>query len=60
MVITHAGQNAVADVAAAGAASIVIPQERPFAEQVTTAGVLHAARLAVVQPSWPSRPSGPA
>ncbi|NKZ90874.1 hypothetical protein GS966_13140 [Rhodococcus hoagii] len=54
VVVTHAGQNAVADVAASGAASIVIPQERPFAEQVTTAGVLHAARLAVVQPSWPS------
>lgn len=54
VVVTHAGQNAVADIAAAGAASIVVPQERPFAEQVTTAGVLRSAGLAVVQPSWPS------
>lgn len=54
VVVTHAGQNAVADVAAAGAAAIVVPQERPFAEQVTTASVLRDAELAVVQSSWPA------
>lgn len=40
VVVTHAGQNAVAEVAAARRPAIIIPQQRPFDEQVTTAGVL--------------------
>lgn len=40
VVITHAGQNAVAEVAAARRPAIIVPQQRPFDEQVTTAGVL--------------------
>ncbi len=53
VVITHAGQNALAEVAAAGRAAVVIPQPRPFAEQHATAAALVRARLGVVVPSWP-------
>ncbi len=42
VVITHAGQNALADVAAAGRPAIVVPQERPHDEQRTTARALAA------------------
>jgi hypothetical protein len=40
VVVTHAGQNALADVAAARRPAIVIPEARPHEEQVTTASVL--------------------
>ena len=40
VVITHAGQNALADVAAAGRPAIVVPQERPHDEQRWTARAL--------------------
>ncbi|MBF4635516.1 glycosyl transferase [Agreia pratensis] len=40
VVVTHAGQNALADVAAARRPAIVIPESRPHDEQVTTASVL--------------------
>jgi len=42
VIVTHAGQNALAEVAAARRPAIVIPQERPFDEQLTTARVLAA------------------
>lgn len=48
VVVTHAGQNCIADVAAACRPTIVIPQTRPFDEQRTTAEVLHRNHLAVV------------
>ncbi|WP_414938202.1 glycosyltransferase [Amycolatopsis sp. cmx-11-51] len=53
VVITHAGQNALAEVAAARRAAVVIPQPRPFGEQQATAAALIRARLGVVVPSWP-------
>jgi hypothetical protein len=53
VVVTAAGQNSVADIAAAGARAIVVPQTRPFDEQVATGRVLADRRLAVVQPAWP-------
>lgn len=40
LVITHAGQGAIADVAAAQVPAIVVPQERPHDEQVSAASVL--------------------
>ena len=40
VIITHAGQNALAEVAAARRPAIVLPQQRPFDEQSTTATVL--------------------
>jgi hypothetical protein len=54
VIVTHAGQNAIADVAAARRPAIVVPQDRPFAEQATTARALEAAGLAVVAHRWPA------
>lgn len=48
IVVTAAGQNAIADVAAAGARAIVVPRPRPFDEQRRTAETLDAMGLAVV------------
>ncbi len=42
VVVTHAGQNAVAEVAAARRPAIVVPQQRPFDEQERTAAALAA------------------
>ncbi|MDO5712471.1 MAG: glycosyltransferase, partial [Micrococcales bacterium] len=46
VVISHAGQNAVAEVAAARRPAVVIALPRPHAEQVATARALAAADLA--------------
>lgn len=40
VVVTHGGQNALAEVAAARVPALVVPAARPFAEQVTTAAQL--------------------
>lgn len=53
LVVTHAGQNAIADVAAAGAAAIIIPEDRPYGEQHAMAEALSRAGVAVVAPRWP-------
>lgn len=53
VVVTHAGQNAIADVAAARRPAVIVPQPRPHDEQVTTAGALDAAGVAVVCREWP-------
>jgi Glycosyltransferase family 28 C-terminal domain len=53
VVVTHAGQSAVADVAAAGRRAVVIPQPRPFDEQQVTAAVLRRYRLATITRDWP-------
>jgi hypothetical protein len=54
VIVTHAGQNAVADVAAAKRPAVVIAQPRPHDEQLATARVLHEAQLSVVRSSWPA------
>jgi len=54
VVVTHAGQNAVADVAAARAPAVVIAQRRPFGEQVATARALSRLDVADGHTSWPS------
>lgn len=59
IVISWAGQNAVADLAAANARAIVIPQPRPFLEQVETASALDREDLAVVMPGWPDAADWP-
>ena len=51
--VIAAGQNSVADVAAAGCRAIVVPQPRPYDEQRTTARVLARTGLAVVRERWP-------
>lgn len=49
VVVTHAGQNALAEVAAARRPAVVVPQERPHDEQRTSAAALAAdGRLPVV------------
>lgn len=54
VVVTHAGQNAIADCACAGGSAVVVPQQRPFHEQHATARALEAAGAAVLAPQWPS------
>ncbi|MCW2621187.1 MAG: hypothetical protein JWL64_789 [Frankiales bacterium] len=53
VVVTHAGQNAVAEVAAAARPAVVIAQPRPYDEQHATGRALHRAGLAVVREGWP-------
>lgn len=53
VVVTHAGQGAVADVAAARRRAVVIPQPRPHDEQASTATVLRRYRLATVARGLP-------
>lgn len=50
VVVSAAGQNSIADLAAAGAAAVVIAQDRPFDEQRHTARVLAARGLALTAP----------
>ncbi len=60
VVISHAGQNAVAEIAAAGRPAVVVAEQRPFAEQHVTAEALAADDLAVVRTAWPARDEWPA
>jgi len=53
VVVSYAGQNAVADLAAAQAPAIVVPQDRPFDEQRETGRALRRAGLAQVSDDWP-------
>jgi len=48
VVVTHAGQNAIADVAGAGTPAVVVPQKRPFDEQARMAQVLGSSGMAHV------------
>lgn len=55
LVIAAAGQNSVADIAAAGTPAIILAQDRPHQEQLATAEMLRTGGLAVV-PSHPPAP----
>jgi hypothetical protein len=56
VVVTHGGQNAIAEVAAVRRPAIVVPEQRPHAEQVSTARSLSQGRWPVtVLSSWPDR-----
>ena len=59
VVVTAAGQNSVADLAAVGARAVVVPQDRPFDEQRATGRALAEAGLAVVADAWPSPDAWP-
>lgn len=54
VVVSHAGQNCLADIAAAARPAVVIPQPRPFDEQLMTAGVLARQGLATICETWPA------
>jgi hypothetical protein len=60
VIVTHAGQNAISEVAAARRPAVVIPQSRPFEEQLSTARILRRERLAVVPERWPEPRAWPA
>ncbi|GAA2745107.1 hypothetical protein GCM10009868_25390 [Terrabacter aerolatus] len=53
VVVTHGGQNAVAEVAAARRPAVVVAQPRPFDEQVATARAVERLGVAVGVDSWP-------
>ena len=53
VVVTHGGQNAVAEVAAARRPAIVVAQPRPFGEQVATAVAVDRLGAAVGLEAWP-------
>ncbi|MFD3335383.1 glycosyltransferase [Streptomyces sp. NPDC058700] len=53
VVVTHAGQNAVAECAAARTPAVIVPQSRPHGEQHATARALAAGGLATVRDRWP-------
>ena len=57
VVVTHAGQNAVADVAVAERPALIVPQARPFAEQSRTAAALAEHGVAAVRDEWPTSES---
>jgi hypothetical protein len=59
IVVAWAGQNSIADLAVAGAVAVVIPQDRPFSEQLETAHAVERAGLAVVVTRWPSASAWP-
>lgn len=59
VVVSFCGQNAIADLAAAGAAAVVVPQPRPFDEQHATARVLARHGLAVSVGAWPDDDAWP-
>ncbi|MFC8270623.1 glycosyltransferase [Streptomyces cinereoruber] len=60
VVVTHAGQNAVAECAAARVPTVVVPQSRPHGEQHATARALAAGGLATVRDHWPEPRDWPA
>ncbi|MFF0276950.1 glycosyltransferase [Streptomyces sp. NPDC004330] len=60
VVVTHAGQNALAECAAARTPAIVVPQDRPHGEQHATARALADAGLATVRERWPEPHEWPA
>ncbi len=59
VVVSHAGNNAVAEVAAARRPAVVIAQARPFAEQHHTVEALRRAGIAVALDSWPDAAEWP-
>lgn len=59
VVVTHAGQNALAEVAAARRPAVVIAQRRPFNEQHATAEALHRAGIVHRVPAWPTATGWP-
>ncbi|NHA66440.1 glycosyltransferase [Phycicoccus flavus] len=60
VVVTHGGQNAVAEVAAARRPAVVVAQPRPFDEQAWTARCVDALGLAVGLAEWPDADAWPA
>ena len=61
VVVSHAGQNLIAEIAAARRPALLLPQDRPFDEQRVMASAVEAAGLpALVRDTWPSPQEWPA
>jgi predicted glycosyltransferase len=60
VVVTSAGWAAVADTVAAGTRLVVVPESRPFDEQLVRAHALASAGLAVACDRWPTPTELPA
>ena len=61
VVVSHAGQNLIAEVAAARRPALLLPQDRPFDEQQVMASAIGTAGLpALVRDHWPSPHEWPA
>ena len=60
VVVTHAGQNAVAEVAAARRPAVVVAQPRPHGEQAATAVAVDRLGVAVGLSHWPAPNRWPA
>ncbi|WP_374928373.1 glycosyltransferase [Kytococcus sedentarius] len=59
VVVTHAGQGAVADVATAGAPAVVVAQPRPHDEQASTTRALDRCGVAATAHGWPGDEAWP-
>lgn len=60
VVVTHAGNNAVAELSAAARPAVVIAQARPFDEQHATARALRNAGVCTALENWPEPSDWPA
>ena len=60
VVVSHAGQNAVAEIAAARRPAVIVAQDRPFDEQGATARALERWEIGVGCPRWPAPQAWPA
>ncbi len=54
VIVTHGGQNALAEVAAARRPAVIVAQPRPFDEQLSAARALGQAGVAQDCPRWPA------
>ncbi len=60
VVVSHAGQNLLAEIAAARRPALLLPQPRPFDEQLVMAAAVQDAGLPVrVRGSWPAAEDWP-
>lgn len=59
VVVTHAGQNSVAEVAALRRPAVVVAQTRPHDEQLATVRALAAGDVAVTCDRWPATDDWP-
>jgi hypothetical protein len=53
VIVGNAGQNTVADLAVAARPAILIPEDRPFGEQLAIGEMLQSLELAAVTSQWP-------
>ena len=60
VVVSHAGQNAVAEIAAARRPAVVVAQDRPFDEQRATVRALERWEIGVGCARWPAPQAWPA